>query len=639
MDEFGQPHGQRQKQGSYSGVDRASHLERQPTPPTPRRTRQTSQGGVLGNVLRRKQVSLDLLGPNDFFATPSEADEMSTVPMAVQEEGEEEPTLKKDQEEEKEEEPTPPQKKKDLFLPLRFSPRLEIKTRRGGGGHGGGGGSMHSTPSDLGTIDEETSHSFDSYSQASADLQLQVSSLMNSLKEEGLLNEQVQEFSSQINLTRSSMEEHENLLKKKLSVSGAAANGKTLPSLDSGDGNADAAEKAADDADDMYQSDTEIIKATKHDKIKAAVCFFLMLALTITVIDWEEELDTLSFLHLPVGLACVTQCEGNLEYRDFFRGHNHFKTDEVIEYIMHLDPHEEGSNGDVHTIVELIGTETGQVKSVVELGTPGEEDRETFETSFQVAFDHPDEPHILNISSSDPDIELSFTMAANVLKPLADKSEIVAALIMITVYFFILIEVIHRTLVAIIGSMIALMFYFIMHGGESESIGQLMLHLEWSTLALLFGMMLIVGELSHTGVFEWCSVRLLVASKGSFVRLMVLLCTLTAVASAFLDNVTTMLLVAPVTIDMCNILQVDPRPYLIGEVLLSNIGGTATLIGRLCYVNFTSARFARSLTLSRATSRSLFSFLVCLSAGDPPNIIIGSSFEEIGFVDFIIHLL
>ena len=127
--------------------------------------------------------------------------------------------------------------------------------------------------------------------------------------------------------------------------------------------------------------------------------------------------------------------------------------------------------------------------------------------------------------------------------------------------------------------------------------------MEWSSLGLLFGMMLIVGELSHTGIFEWLSVRLLVASKGSYNRLMVLLCLLTAVASAFLDNVTTMLLVAPVTIDMCNILEVDPRPYLIGEVLLSNVGGTATLIG------------------------------------DPPNIIIGSAFDEIGFVDFIINIL
>jgi Na+/H+ antiporter NhaD/arsenite permease-like protein len=130
-----------------------------------------------------------------------------------------------------------------------------------------------------------------------------------------------------------------------------------------------------------------------------------------------------------------------------------------------------------------------------------------------------------------------------------------------------------------------------------------MLHLEGSTLGLLFGMMLIVGELSHTGIFEWLWVRLLVASKGSYNRLMFLLCLLTAVASVFLDNVTTMLLVAPVTIDMCSILDVDPRPYLIGEVILSNVGGTATLIG------------------------------------DPPNIIIGSAFDEIGFVDFIINIL
>jgi Na+/H+ antiporter NhaD/arsenite permease-like protein len=130
-----------------------------------------------------------------------------------------------------------------------------------------------------------------------------------------------------------------------------------------------------------------------------------------------------------------------------------------------------------------------------------------------------------------------------------------------------------------------------------------MLNMEWSTLGLLFGMMLIVGELSHTGIFEWFAVRLLVASRGSYNRLMILLCLLTAVASAFLDNVTTMLLIAPVTIDMCAILDVDPRPYLIGEVILSNVGGTATLIG------------------------------------DPPNIIIGSAFEEIGFVDFIIHIM
>lgn len=175
--------------------------------------------------------------------------------------------------------------------------------------------------------------------------------------------------------------------------------------------------------------------------------------------------------------------------------------------------------------------------------------------------------------------ELTFTLYATTLAPLAEHSVLIAALIMIFVYIFILLEVIHRTLVALFGSFVALFFLFLMHDGHTESIHTIMLHMEWSTLGLLFGMMLLVGELSHTGIFEWCAVRLLVASKGSFNRLMVLLCGLVALSSAFLDNVTTMLLIAPVTIDMCGILGVDPRPYLIGEVLLSNVGGTATMIG------------------------------------------------------------
>ena len=175
--------------------------------------------------------------------------------------------------------------------------------------------------------------------------------------------------------------------------------------------------------------------------------------------------------------------------------------------------------------------------------------------------------------------ELTFTLYASTLSPLAEHSVLIAALIMIFVYIFILLEVIHRTLVALFGSFVALFFLFLMHGGHTESIHTIMLHMEWSTLGLLFGMMLLVGELSHTGIFEWCAVRLLVASKGSFNRLMILLCALVALSSAFLDNVTTMLLIAPVTIDMCGILGVDPRPYLIGEVLLSNVGGTATMIG------------------------------------------------------------
>lgn len=258
--------------------------------------------------------------------------------------------------------------------------------------------------------------------------------------------------------------------------------------------------------------------------------------------------------------------------------------------ILRVDEDDEG----VKTQVKVYEIVIGPLDNV--------EHRESQEVKVTIDWENPEHHHVIAVTStySHP---VSFTLVAMAQTTLSRHSVLVAALIMILVYVFILLELIHRTLVAIYGSMVALFFFFLMNGGETESIKTIMLHQEWSTLGLLFGMMLLVGELSHTGVFEWLAVRLLVSSKGSFRRLLILLSLLTAFASAFLDNVTTMLLLAPVTIDMCNILKVDPRPYLISEVILSNIGGTATLIG------------------------------------DPPNIIIGSSFEEVGFVDFIIHIL
>jgi Na+/H+ antiporter NhaD/arsenite permease-like protein len=274
-------------------------------------------------------------------------------------------------------------------------------------------------------------------------------------------------------------------------------------------------------------------------------------------------------------------------------GHYHFKDGEVLDMFMHVDANSLTAEAEERIFADIVGADTGNLKATVKFGAVDEEERKIYETRVTVDFENPEEAHVINVRTESGGFEVSFTLAAYVLTPLAQYSELIGLLIMIVVYILILIEIIHRTLVAVFGSMVALMFFFVMNRGETESI----------ELGLLFGMMLIVGELSHTGIFEFCAVRLLVASKGSFTRLVILLCTLTAVASAFLDNLTTMLLVAPVTINMCSILEVDPRPYLIGEVRLSNIGGTATMIG------------------------------------DPPNIIIGSSFEEIGFVDFVINIL
>ena len=188
--------------------------------------------------------------------------------------------------------------------------------------------------------------------------------------------------------------------------------------------------------------------------------------------------------------------------------------------------------------------------------------------------------------------------------------------ILLFVYALIVTEVVHRTLAAAIGGLMAVfaLNHFI---GRSLSLAEVTTMIEWETIGLLLGMMVMVGVMSHTGVFEWCAVQAYKRSKGNVWTLVVILCVVTAVLSAFLDNVTTMLLLTPVTIQLAKVLDLKPVPLLISEVIFSNIGGTATMIG------------------------------------DPPNIIIGSKLSSkaisesaypalqdsgISFNDFIIEL-
>ncbi len=326
------------------------------------------------------------------------------------------------------------------------------------------------------------------------------------------------------------------------------------------------------------KEDDGIVRARKGDYIQTSILAMIMLGFTLVCCLWPTHMET--YPHVNVGLGCVTTCLGNIETQDFFFGHYTFVEKQIIEIQLVLDPHPQVN---VDAIVQIVGVETGEIKANLTFGPPDAHYQQYFRKEVTVNWQDPGEEHVINVYSSDDAVDLSFSLNTIILQPLAQYSVLIAALIMIIVYFFILIEVIHRTLIAIFGSMVALFFLFLMRGGDTEGIRTIMLFMEWSTLGLLFGMMIIVGELSHTGIFEWVAVRILVASRGSFNRLFVLLGLLTAVSSAFLDNVTTMLLVAPVTIDMCNIIDVDPRPYLIGEVILSNIGGTATLIGKRAF--------------------------------------------------------
>ena len=679
----------RQKQSSYQGPTTTTTTTTTATTPpswTPtqqpqQRTRQRQttpqqQGQFMRGLLRRRQISLDLLGPNDFFGVPEDDDDdlpAQVVPPSMTEEDEDEEGLLKPpppatdttassaalalqvpatwmeeeeeegtpedqpaEKEEEEEEDDIAQQLKSLFFPLRFAPRQVLRSRAPHEAAHGGSGTTTTSPAAAADQEQQQQQQQQLLLQRYQDIHAQVQQDLLRLSKMDTIPE---ETSRQLSALLSTLESVPSSTRTSSSVSketttsvtsdtttttttngqenATTTNGETEQNAmkvqeeddDNDDGRSSKEENnvAKPDDDDDDDDDPTILRAGRADKIKAGICFVVMLVLTLIVTLWETHLNDEAFILTPVGLACVTDCPGNLTTRDFFQGHSHFEERQVIDLILNLDANVVGHAREALAVVDIVGVDTGHVKATHAFGPPGKDERHHFQHKLVVDddFDHPHEEHIVNVRSSVPDVDLSFTLLADVQQPLSDYSVIVAAVLMVFVYVFILLEVIHRTLISIFGSMIALMFFFVMEGGHVESIKIIMLHLEWSTLGLLFGMMLIVGELSHTGVFEWCAVRILIFSKGSYVRLLVLLATLTAVASAFLDNVTTMLLVAPVTIDMCHIVgDIDPRPYLIAEVLLSNVGGTATLIG------------------------------------DPPNIIIGSAFSDIiGFIDFIAHLM
>ena len=174
------------------------------------------------------------------------------------------------------------------------------------------------------------------------------------------------------------------------------------------------------------------------------------------------------------------------------------------------------------------------------------------------------------------------------------ETTIVAIVIFVVAYALIISEKIHRTIVGIFGAMLMILF-----GVLSQEMA--IHHIDFNTLGLLMGMMIIVNITSETGLFNFLAVWAAKKVKARPIALLLALSALTAVCSGLLDNVTTVLLTVPVTFSITKQLRVDVKPYLISQIFCSNIGGTATLIG------------------------------------DPPNIMIGSA-VGLNFMDFIFNL-
>jgi Na+/H+ antiporter NhaD/arsenite permease-like protein len=176
-----------------------------------------------------------------------------------------------------------------------------------------------------------------------------------------------------------------------------------------------------------------------------------------------------------------------------------------------------------------------------------------------------------------------------------DQQAYVAIGIFLVIYGLIISEKIHRAIVAMLGGVLMVVLGIV---DQHEAL----LHIDFNTLGLLIGMMIIVSITAETGVFMYLAVWTAKRVRGNPMSILISLAIITAVASAFLDNVTTVLLMVPVTFSITRQLRVPLIPYLITQIIASNVGGTATLIG------------------------------------DPPNIMIGSAVPELTFMAFIYNL-
>ncbi|MFD0712064.1 ArsB/NhaD family transporter [Paenibacillus sp. GCM10027626] len=177
-----------------------------------------------------------------------------------------------------------------------------------------------------------------------------------------------------------------------------------------------------------------------------------------------------------------------------------------------------------------------------------------------------------------------------------EQQAIIALAVFLVTYAMIITEKIHRTIVAMLGGLIILLLGIVdVHTAISH-------HIDFNTIGLLIGMMIIVSVTAKTGLFKYIAIIAAKRAKGEPVKILLALSLITAIGSAFLDNVTTVLLIVPVTFSITRQLKVHPFPFLFSQILASNIGGTATLIG------------------------------------DPPNIMIGSAVRELTFIAFINNL-
>lgn len=172
---------------------------------------------------------------------------------------------------------------------------------------------------------------------------------------------------------------------------------------------------------------------------------------------------------------------------------------------------------------------------------------------------------------------------------------LIEALVIFTLtYVFIMTEWINKMTAALLGGFLVVVLGIVSQQKAFSAV-------DWNVIFLLIGMMMVMGVLKETGIFQWLAIKTAKLAKADPLRILLLLFAVTAIISAFLDNVTTVMILIPIALLIAGELKISPMPFIITMAIASNIGGTATMIG------------------------------------DPPNVLIGSA-TDYSFMDFIIHL-
>jgi Na+/H+ antiporter NhaD/arsenite permease-like protein len=172
---------------------------------------------------------------------------------------------------------------------------------------------------------------------------------------------------------------------------------------------------------------------------------------------------------------------------------------------------------------------------------------------------------------------------------------IVSLVIFIIAYVLIALETYHKSVISMVGAVIFITLGYV---SQNKAFSE---YVDWNVIFLLIGMMIMMGIVKETGMFQYVAIKLAKLAKGSPIKILLLLFFASGIISAFLDNVTTIIIMTPISILISVELGISPLPFVISQILASNIGGTATLIG------------------------------------DPPNLMIGSA-AGLTFIDFLVNL-